>query len=42
MVEHVLNCPGEVGLTESFLNDTCLQNLYVVYIQEYFTEFRLS
>ena len=42
MVENVLNRPDEVGLTESFLNETCLQNPYVVYNQEHFTEFRLS
>ena len=29
MVENVLNRPDEVGLTESFLNETCLQNPYV-------------
>ena len=42
MVENVLNLPDEVGLTESFLDETCLQNPYVVVIQEHCTEFRLS
>ena len=39
MVKNVLSLPDEVELTESFLNETCLQNPYVVYIQELLTEF---
>ena len=30
MVENILNRPDEVGLTKSFLNETCLQNPYVM------------